>query len=146
MYTYLSASQTQLTNSRFSVLPDTLKWVSNYEKTRWFLVLHVAKPPNDELNYLLHSSNRALESFDQPPLYAPSSDFRARASGAHDRRTDYSECFHISIAWSLDGPGVRDAERVAAIDLKPAQDLEVRFDSVKAKIGNHVESIPLPAT
>lgn len=146
MYAYISASQTLLTKSRFSVLPDTLKWVSNYEKTRWFLVLHVAKPPNDELNYLLHLSNRALASFDQPPLYAPSRDSRARASGTHDQRTDYSDCFHISIAWSLDEPTVGDAERVAAIDLKPAQDLEVRFDSVKAKIGNHVESIPLPAT
>jgi hypothetical protein len=126
-------------------LPDTLKWVSNYEKTRWFLVLHVAKPHNDELNRLLHVSNRALACFDQPPLYTPSRDSRPRASVAHDRQhADYSDCFHISIAWSLSGPDEGEAERVAAIDLKSLQGLEVRFDSVKAKIGNHVESIPLP--
>jgi len=87
-----------------------------------------------------------VASFNQPPLYAPSRDSRPRASVAHDRRADYSDCFHISIAWSLTGPCDEDAERVAAIDLEPLQGLEVRFDSVKAKIGNHVESIPLPAT
>lgn len=36
--------------------------------------------------------------------------------------------------------------RVQAIDLKEVNGLEVRFDSVKAKIGNHVESISLPKT
>ncbi|KAJ5117284.1 Endoplasmic reticulum oxidoreductin-1 [Penicillium atrosanguineum] len=131
----------------FSVLPDTLTWVSNYEKTRWFLVLHVARPQNNELNNLLHLSNRALASFDQPPLYAPSRDSRPRASSARDRqRVDYSDCFHISIAWSLTGPAEEDVERVQGIDLIEVKGLEVRFDSVKAKIGNHVESISLSKT
>lgn len=121
--------------------------MSNYEKTRWFLVLHVARPQHNELNNLLHLSNRALASFDQPPLYTPSRDSRPRASNGRDRQQlDYSDCFHISIAWSLAPPAEEDVRRVQAIDLKEVNGLEVRFDSVKAKIGNHVESISLPKT
>ncbi|KAJ5675112.1 uncharacterized protein N7477_005046 [Penicillium maclennaniae] len=131
----------------FSVLPDSLKWVSNYEKTRWFLVLHVARPQNNELNNLLHLSNRTLASFDQPPLYAPLRDLRPHASSARDRQhLDYSDCFHISIAWSLAEPAEEDVGRVEAINLKDVKGLEVRFDSIKAKIGNHVESISLPSS
>lgn len=134
--------------NRFSVKPDSVKWVSNYEKTRWFLVLHVAKPENDGLNRLLELSNRALARFNQPPLYAASSPVSrpSRASAAVDRgcqRGDYSDCFHISLAWCLSGPSARDEERVAGIDRSPLENLQVRFDSVKAKIGNHVESMPL---
>lgn len=125
-----------------------MKWVSNYEKTRWFLVLHVAKPENDGLNRLLELSNRALAQFNQPPLYAaPSPVSRPfRASAADDRgsqRVDYSACFHISLAWSLSEPNARNEERIGGIDRSPLENLRVRFDSVKAKIGNHVESIPL---
>lgn len=128
--------------------PDSVKWVSNYEKTRWFLVLHVAKPENDGLNRLLEISNRALAQFNQPPLYAvPSPVSRpSRASAAHDhssQRVDYSACFHVSLAWGLSEPSARDEERVAGIDRSPLENLHVRFDSVKVKIGNHVESIPL---
>lgn len=115
-------------------------------------MLHVAKPENDGLNRLLGLCNRALAQFNQPPLYAtPSRETRpSRGRGLvthyHDsRRVDYSDCFHISLAWRLDEPGVRDEERVARIDLAAVRDLYVRFDSVKAKIGNHVENIFLPA-
>lgn len=145
-----SRDLTDHTDNSFSVRPDSLKWVSNYEKTRWFLVLHVARPENDGLNRLLELSNRALAQFNQPPLYAtPSHDSRpSRASVTHDhdsQRVDYSACFHISLAWSLTEPNVRDAERVAGLDLKPLNTMHVRFDSVKAKIGNHVDSVPLTA-
>ena len=109
--------------------------MSNYERTRWFLVLHVAKPENDSLNGLLRLSNRALARFDQPPLYA-----------SHDtpHNQDFSDYFHISLAWTLREPNKEEKDRVAASDLKPLQDLRVRFDSVKVKIGNNVASIPLP--
>src|SRR5689334_9596124 len=88
----------------FTVIPDTLKWVSNHERTRWFLVLHVARPVSDGLNRLLALSNRALAAFNQPSLYASSRGARRnRAPVAHGRGQDlsessgdYSDCFHIS--------------------------------------------------
>lgn len=128
--------------------PDALKWVSNHERTRWFLVLHVARPATDVLNRLLALSNRALAAFDQPSLYAPSRDVhRNRARVADDPASpvrDYSACFHISLAWSLVGPSPAEEERVEGLELGAVKGMRVRFDSVKAKIGNHVESIALP--
>lgn len=109
--------------------------MSNYERTRWFLVLHVVKPENDSLNGLLRLSNRILARFDQPPLYA---------SNGTTHNQDFSDCFHISLAWALKEPNEEEKDRVATTDLTPLQDLRVRFDSVKVKIGNNVASIPLP--
>lgn len=113
-------------------------------------MLHVARPEIDGLNRLLDLSNRALAQFNQPPLYAtPSRDSRSsRGLVTQDHnslRVDYSACFHISLAWRLDEPSASDVERVEGIDLGLLENLQVRFESVKAKIGNHVESIPLPA-
>ncbi|KAJ5580989.1 hypothetical protein N7450_007290 [Penicillium hetheringtonii] len=54
----------------FHVSPQTLKWVSNYEKTRWFLVLRVSRPKYNNLNRLLNLCNSVLHRFGQPPLYA----------------------------------------------------------------------------
>lgn len=56
---------------------------------------------------------------------------------------DFSGCFHISLAWSLSEPSVKERERVAGIDLQALRGIQVGFDSVKAKIGNIVGSIPL---
>lgn len=137
---------------RFDITPDSLDWVSNFEKTRWFLVLRVQNPDHDSMNCLLRLSNQSLAQFGQLPLYEPSShgrpETRAPArrdlKGGQDGNTDYSRCFHISLAWSLTEPSVKDLERLASIDLQPLRGLLVRFDSVKAKIGNNVVSIPLP--
>lgn len=120
--------------------------MANYEKTRWFLVLRIKKPDNDALNRLLHLCNRTLAQFDQPPLYAKASHSSRTSSHrqSDEGSSDYSDCFHISLAWSLLEPNHKECERVEATDLKALRGLRVRFDSVKAKIGNHVESIPLP--
>ncbi|KAJ5475289.1 hypothetical protein N7539_008355 [Penicillium diatomitis] len=141
--------------SLFTVVPDTLKWVSNRERTRWFLVLHVARPTGNELNRLLNRSNRTLAGFDQPPLYASSRGAprnRAQASHGRDPRPsgtapveDYSDCFHISLGWSLREPSQAEKDRVARLGLGAVQNVEVKFDSVKVKIGNQVESIRLSA-
>ncbi|CEJ57800.1 hypothetical protein PMG11_06480 [Penicillium brasilianum] len=137
----------------FTVIPDTLKWVSNHERTRWFLVLHVARPVSDGLNRLLALSNRALAAFDQPSLYASSRGARRnRAPVAHGRGQDlnefsgdYSDCFHISLAWSLVEPSKKDEERVRGLELGDVGSMRVSFDSVKVKIGNHVESVVFPS-
>lgn len=99
------------------------------------------------MNRLLKLSNRSLASFDQPPLYEKT--VQTSSGGGRQKQTngeddDYSHCFHISIAWRLTEPSVDDNERVASIDLQKFKDLRVRFDCIKAKIGNNISSIPLP--
>ena len=127
--------------------PDALKWVSNHERTRWFLVLQVVRPTAEVLNRLLALSNRALAAFDQPSLYAPSRDVRRNAARVVDDLAgsvrDYSACFHVSLAWSLAAPSRAEEERVEGLELGAVKGMRVRFDSVKVKIGNHVESIAL---
>lgn len=121
--------------------------MGNYEKTRWFLVLQIKRPDNDELNRLLHLCNNTLAHFDQPPLYAkslPACPSQSSTLRKHDSQvTDHSDCFHISLAWRLSEPSRKECELVEATNLESLEGLRVRFDSVKAKIGNHVESIPL---
>lgn len=145
----------------FDVALEGLDWVSNYEKTRWFLVLRVTRPENDGLNRLLRVSNRSLAAFGQPPLYeAPSQSLEPREKGKRgtprDKKggrpakppeqpvVDYSHCFHISIAWSLSEPSPEDKERVSKVDLRGLRGLTVHFSSVKAKIGNNVLNLALP--
>ncbi|KGO41524.1 Uncharacterized protein family UPF0406 [Penicillium expansum] len=133
----------------FDVQPDTLYWSSNYEKTRWFLVLGMKRPGHDGLNRLLKLSNETLARFGQPPLYATSSTQGQQTSASLRKGSssmsgeDFSGCFHISLAWSLSEPSVKERERVAGIDLQALRGIQVGFDSVKAKIGNIVGSIPL---
>ncbi|RLM00732.1 hypothetical protein CFD26_108287 [Aspergillus turcosus] len=131
---FLDMFQTALQESTvpaFSVNPYSLDWVSNYERTRWFLVLRVTKPANDNLNRLLGLSNRFLAHFGQPPLYADT------------QHEDLSHCFHVSLAWSLTEPSPEKKKQIEAIDLRGLRSLVIRFDCVKAKIGNNISSIPL---
>ena len=51
-----------------------LRWERNYDGTRWFLVLAVDTPANDELNRLLHACNESASEFSLPLLYAKKSD------------------------------------------------------------------------
>ncbi|KAJ5083238.1 hypothetical protein N7456_012665 [Penicillium angulare] len=121
----------------FNVIPDRLMWAPNHDRTRWFLVLHVQRPKENTLNALLWSSNRALARVGQPPLYASSVD-----DASHQQ--DYSDNFHISIAWTLTEPRAENTQYLTNIDLDPLQDLHIQFDCLKVKIGNNVTSIPLP--
>ncbi|KAI9934633.1 hypothetical protein ASPWEDRAFT_44079 [Aspergillus wentii DTO 134E9] len=118
----------------FNATLESLDWVSNYEKTRWFLVLRVKRPEHDNLNRLLKLSNRSLSLFDQPPLYQ---------SNQKTDTEDYSHCFHISLAWSLTEPSSHDKERIASTDLQELRELQILFNCVKSKIGNNISSIPL---
>ncbi|RAL03597.1 HVSL domain-containing protein [Aspergillus ibericus CBS 121593] len=138
----------------FDVTTQSLDCVSNYEKTRWFYVLRADKPEADSLNRLLRLSNRSLARFGQPPLYESSQDVAAvlkskspaqpqGSRGTGQTGSDYSHCFHVSLAWSLTGPSSEERERIVSIDLQKVRGLSIRFDCVKVKIGNNVSSIPL---
>ncbi|KAK2758694.1 poly(U)-specific 3'-to-5' RNA exonuclease [Arachnomyces sp. PD_36] len=145
----------------FRITINGLDWVSNFENTRWFLVLRINKPKNNDLNRLLRISNQSLAVFEQPPLYdtvdqtQSREQSRGRGSGRGRGRggnvrepvaakpEDHTERFHISIAWSLTEPSAEENERIRNIALGGLQDVEIQFDSVKVKIGNHVLKLPL---
>ncbi|KAI9698487.1 MAG: poly(U)-specific 3'-to-5' RNA exonuclease [Candelina mexicana] len=157
----------------FEISFTGIEWVSNYESTRWFLVLRLSKPATNALNRLLHISNQVAASFGQSTLYAdpnpgPEPPARGRGSGRgrgfrgrHDTRftrgerrvkpliADCSPHFHISIAWTLQAPSPTLLERTQAPEVarsvqKEIRDLALRFDSVKLKLGNTVTVIALP--
>ncbi|OJJ46088.1 hypothetical protein ASPZODRAFT_25980 [Penicilliopsis zonata CBS 506.65] len=140
----------------FDVTVEGLDWVSNYEKTRWFLVLRVCKHEKDYLNTLLRLSNSSLAHFGQPPLYGSPhqhgeakkrqtgpSGGQAKAMDEQQAIQDFSRSFHISLAWCLTEPSPEDKRRAAKADLRALEDLSIRFCSVKAKIGNHVTSLQI---
>ncbi|KAE8382206.1 U6 snRNA phosphodiesterase Usb1 [Aspergillus bertholletiae] len=134
----------------FNATTEGLRCVSNYEKTRWFYVLRVKKPENDGLNRLLKLSNRSLASFSQPALYEASPHIlNADASSSTSIQwlrcssTDYSNFFHISLAWSLTEPSPDEKDQIASIELRELSNLSVSFDCVKAKLGNNITSMPL---
>ncbi|APA09655.1 hypothetical protein sscle_05g044250 [Sclerotinia sclerotiorum 1980 UF-70] len=142
-----------------------LAWVPNYEKTRWFLVLRLNIPKSNALNKLLHVSNKVVEEFGQPPLYADSRASEYGTKIAHPSRdvknfkaktqqkenfvdmVDLSKAFHISIAWTLLPPGqelIEATERLTANELIRVQEIQIQTKEIKAKIGNVVTNVPLP--
>ncbi|EDN06193.1 conserved hypothetical protein [Histoplasma mississippiense (nom. inval.)] len=140
----------------FHVKPVGLDWVSNFEETRWFLVLRVTKPTNNELNRLLAISNKSLAAFQQPPLYHDEALVNTQTK-KHDTEkstgprstsslavADYSDYFHVSIAWSLAEPSLEDKERVASVELHKVKEIEIPFTSVKLRIGNIIHNLELP--
>lgn len=127
--------------------------MSNSDNTRWFLVLRVHRPTNDALNRLLKTSNHALSLFDQPPLYdnpvsseqTDKKRKRRTLGHVHQDKRDFSECFHISTAWSLNEPCSEDKSRVKAVHLENLREITIHFDGVKIKIGNQILNVELPA-
>jgi len=126
---------------------EALRWVSNQNKTRWFLVLKVRKPADNSLNLLLGECNGIASSCSQPQLYQSLAE-SASKSGNPDRASqgkimDASDFFHFSIAWSLSAPpkqdGVESVEHQQLPDC--VQSLRAGCEGVKVKIGNTVTSI-----
>ncbi|KAG9240076.1 U6 snRNA phosphodiesterase Usb1 [Calycina marina] len=138
----------------FEVTLSGLDWVANFEKNRWFLVLRVEIPKNDELNKMLHVSNTVVQQHGQSPLYidptpktTPKKKRRKTDSdGMFDGMQDRSNSFHFSIAWTLKTPDadlIKATGELAKSQMKDVQKIRVKVSDIKAKIGNVVTSIPL---
>ncbi|CCX30746.1 Similar to hypothetical protein [Tuber melanosporum Mel28]; acc. no. XP_002840370 [Pyronema omphalodes CBS 100304] len=123
----------------FPVTFNGTMWVSNWDKTRWFLVLKAAIGEGKELPKLLDLMNRAFSVFKQPPLVTP--------GGGLDG-------FHVSLAWSLTKPSsetkraIEEALEKAGygteIKVKDQQGpLKMEVKEIKVKIGNVVHIIEL---
>lgn len=139
-----------------------LEWVANYENTRWFLVLKLEKPPQDDLNKLLQFSNQTATAFGQPLLYTdslqslPDAQSRKRQAGNRGRskeitgaaassfmnNTDVSSSFHISIGWTLDASTQNVRERLNSTSMD-IQGITIDINTVKVKIGNGITAISL---
>jgi hypothetical protein len=149
----------------FHVRLTGLKWVPNYDRSRWFLILGIQKPAQDELNRLLHACNDAAEESGHPPLYVggkgdgPMQDNNSTIDIANKRRKitknedavgqaksdmDRTQNYHVSIAWSLTEPDPEWIALAQDVNLSNFIDpLQTPFETVKAKIGNVVHSIDL---
>jgi hypothetical protein len=60
---------------------------------------------------------------------------------------DVSGAFHISIGWTLRSPsqGLLELTKTIALDhMKELNQIRVKIEEIKSKVGNVVTSIPLP--
>ncbi|KAF1932117.1 uncharacterized protein M421DRAFT_284824 [Didymella exigua CBS 183.55] len=127
-----------------------LKWVPNYERNRWFLVLGIKKPAHDGLNRLLSACNEAAQKCGHPALYSGGKGDGPMGSNSppytkHDK-TDRSDMFHVSIAWNLTEPDPDWIYLVKNMDVdKHIQSPQAAFDVVKARVGNVVHNFNLVA-
>ena len=159
----LTASLRRAAVRPFNVRFTALKWVSNYERNRWFLVLGMEKPAQDELNRLLHSCNDAAQECGHAPLYIGGRGDGPMEAKLHsdvanekpkrqksvptkeaDVALDRTQNYHVSIAWNLEEPAPEWIALVQSIDVsKFVTSPQASFESVKAKIGNAVTNIAL---
>ncbi|KAF1949478.1 hypothetical protein CC80DRAFT_484438 [Byssothecium circinans] len=154
----LTASLRNAAVRPFNIRFSKLKWVSNFECNRWFLVLNAEKPAQDELNRLLRACNDAARRCGHAGLYTGGKGdgpMEGNISKAKKRRKsqseqpvqpleDFTENFHVSIAWNLFEPGPAWTALVQDVDVsKHVGEIDIPFSVVKAKIGNVVNSIDL---
>jgi hypothetical protein len=131
----------------FTVAARRLDWVANHDRSRFFLVLKLSKPENDELNKLLSICNATAAQFDLSQLYDdvaaidPGSAVRPR-SKTLEKVIDKSDAFHISIAWTLEDPDDRHMRRLVELIDDLPYGLKVSFSHLKIKIGNAVIDLP----
>jgi hypothetical protein len=130
-----------------------LKWVPNFERNRWFLVLGITKPAHDELNRLLSACNEAAQKSGHPALYSggkgdgpmETNSPTADPHLTHDR-ADRSENFHVSIAWNLTEPDPEWISLAQSVDVnKHIRSPQPFVDVVKARVGNVVHNFDLSA-
>jgi hypothetical protein len=125
-----------------------LRWERNYDGTRWFLVLAVDAPANDELNRLLHACNECASEFGLPLLYDKKSDKPTRSTLEERKISETvmrsrSDAFHISIAWQLSEPGAKQRVVLDHPDVAELGKQSLQFKVVKLKMGNVVKDIRL---
>jgi hypothetical protein len=134
-----------------------LNWVPNFQRNRWFLVLSIEKPVQDELNRLLNACNEAARRHGHPGLYVGGhGDGPMENNDDHDRNksrkskadekedVDRSDRFHVSIAWNLEEPDDKWVTLVKNIDVgHRIKQPHASMNAVKARIGNAVHNIDL---
>lgn len=134
-----------------------LQWVSNFDGTRYFLIITLKTPGEGQLQKLLSTCNHTAASFALPELYSASNNESVNVGvvpGAASTDTEYIDTgaptelvpsngskFHISIAWSLEK--VHTSQSVLESLQSKLKDLKIIFDRVHIKIGNQVSTVQL---
>lgn len=147
----------ELNQGAFTTSPSGLRWVSNFDGTRSFLIITLKTPANNDLQTLLSICNRTAASFRLPELYSSSSNDSVQVGVMPG--TAPTECedtdngplmdgvsssgskFHISIAWSLEK--VQTSQMTMEHLQSKLKDLQITFDRVYIKIGNQVSAVRL---
>lgn len=156
----------------FEACFEGLKWVPNFDRSRWFLVLGVRRPANDDLNRLLLAANQAAKKFGYPELYSGSKNRdqqgegvdmtgdwasasvkagkkeEASTKGLVSGIDDRSNAFHVSLAWSLEPPPdeLRDliaVDEVSELILQEIAQMSAKLEVIKVKVGNAIHSIDI---
>ncbi|EAT88403.1 U6 snRNA phosphodiesterase [Parastagonospora nodorum] len=136
-----------------------LKWVPNFQRNRWFLVLSIEKPANNELNRLLDACNKATRHCGHPGLYVGghgdgpmessnenTGNKRRKGQDTEEESVDRSDRFHVSIAWNLEEPDPEWTALIKNIDVSERiKQPQASIDVVKVRIGNVVHNIDLKA-
>lgn len=130
--------------SAFTVDVVGLDWVSNHDDSRYFLVLRLSRPVGDQLNKLLDVCNTSAREFALTELYPA----REKAHVPAEKRKapeipDSSGAFHISVAWTLQKPAEGATWPLSPEIVDRFRGLEIRFDTLKVKMGNMVLDILL---
>lgn len=123
----------------FSVTLRAVDWVPNFDKTRFFLVLKLTRPPNDDLNKLLSACNKCARKSKLPELY------HEPTGEPHAKSNDKDDFFHMSTAWTLQEPSTQAIEAVQQAMSARLKQTTVSFSTVKLKVGNAVHDVALPA-
>jgi U6 snRNA phosphodiesterase len=124
----------------FTVRTTDLAWVPNSDRSRYFMVLKLEKPANDDLNKLLRACNTCAKDWHLPLLYDQAGKDESSSVQAFDR----SSAFHISIAWTLHDPVTDQKDQKSSKPLEPVTGIFIDLASVLMKVGNSVTEIPLP--
>ncbi len=139
---HLEREISEINAQPFSVNPTHLDWVANHDKSRYFLVLKLTQPRNDDLNKLLKACNVCAKSLGLEQLYANSTEAVSCQSQLDVGRSN-SSSFHISIAWALTCPNDNPAESLDSTVFTRLRQEVIHFSTVKVKIGNVVTEVPL---
>ena len=137
----------------FEVVPRALRWVSNFDESRYFLILTLTKPANNELQRLLTACNRIVKEYNLQELYAAD---QAGSVGVPTSQKAEEEClstttkfqdddkFHISIGWTLQTPEI--FEYLESSYPGYIASLGIEFSTAQLKIGNQITAIHLDKT
>lgn len=141
----------------FCTSPSDLRWVTNFDGTRHFLIVTLKKPEHDQLQSLLSMCNRTVASFGLPELYTSRNDLSVRVGvvpsttieenhhfgvdAPVDHGCSESSKFHISVAWAL--AKVSTSQEVLEELTNKLEGVEIKFDKVFIKIGNQVSIVRL---
>lgn len=136
--------------SSFKVVPASIRWVHNFDRSRYFLILTLKRPPGDELQTLLTTCNHVARKHNLAELYVNAhptvvgvpnesktcGDLIPVATEPHNH-----DKFHISIGWTLQEPDSTDDNCI----LEPAKfgAFNISFNNILLKIGSHISIIDL---